>query len=77
MVIQIEEDDDGSGWVKAIDSQGNKGLVPATYIELIEESPRGSAAPQVPMNTKPSLRGSGQYGELTQPSVVMSVRVND
>ena len=59
MIVQVVEDDDGSGWVKVADSKGGKGLVPASYIEIVEE---GSAAPQVPVATKPRKLGSGKYG---------------
>lgn len=32
-VVRVLEEDDGSGWVKVADSDGEKGLVPATYLE--------------------------------------------
>lgn len=31
--MQVLEPDDGSGWVKVADDQGNSGLVPASYLE--------------------------------------------
>jgi uncharacterized protein YgiM (DUF1202 family) len=31
--VRVLEEDDGSGWVKVADSDGEKGLVPATYLE--------------------------------------------
>jgi len=48
--VQVLEPDDGSGWVKAADGQGNSGLVPASY--LAYDSSLSS--------TKPSETGSGQ-----------------
>lgn len=52
--VQVLETDDGSGWVKAADGQGNSGLVPASY--LAYDSSLTSA--------KPSETGSGQRGTL-------------
>lgn len=54
------EDDDGSGWIKVADVKGGKGLVPASYIEMVEEN---AAPPQAPVTTKPKRLGSGKYGE--------------
>jgi hypothetical protein len=34
--LDVLEPDDGSGWVKVSDGQGS-GLVPATYLEIVEE----------------------------------------
>lgn len=40
MTVQILEPDDGSGWAKVQGTDGNSGLVPASYIEeLGTESP--------------------------------------
>lgn len=33
--VDILEADDGSGWVKVVDHQGNSGLVPASYVEIV------------------------------------------
>lgn len=33
MKVRILEPDDGSGWVKVADQDGNSGLVPASYIQ--------------------------------------------
>lgn len=63
MTIQIEEDDDGSGWIKVIDPQGKKGLIPASYVEVIEDNHGSRGAPKVPISTKPNIRGSGQIGK--------------
>ncbi|PAV17054.1 Bzz1-Myo3 5p-Bee1p-Vrp1p actin assembly complex component [Pyrrhoderma noxium] len=60
MTIQIEEDDDGSGWIKVIDPQGKKGLIPASYVEVIEDNHGSRDAPKIPISTKPNIRGSGQ-----------------
>jgi len=38
MLVHIYEEEDGSGWVKVADASGvNKGLVPASYIEVAEQ----------------------------------------
>ncbi|KAI3616200.1 hypothetical protein WG66_014005 [Moniliophthora roreri] len=54
--VSVLEPDDGSGWVKVADGRGAKGLVPASYLELEEEtesSPTVSAA----------QLGTGRYGK--------------
>jgi uncharacterized protein YgiM (DUF1202 family) len=33
MNVRILEPDDGSGWVKVADQDGNSGLIPASYIQ--------------------------------------------
>ncbi|OCB88259.1 hypothetical protein A7U60_g4665 [Sanghuangporus baumii] len=58
MTVQVAEDDDGSGWVKVADTKGGKGLVPASYIEVIEGN---VVPPPVPVTTKPKQQGSGKY----------------
>lgn len=36
MNVRILEPDDGSGWVKVADQDGNIGLVPASYIQTAQ-----------------------------------------
>lgn len=60
-MVQVLEEDDGSGWVKVADDRGGKGLVPASYVEVVDEEP---APPPVPTTSRPG-RGSGQYGKWT------------
>ena len=36
MKVRILEPDDGSGWVKVADQDGNSGLVPASYIQTAQ-----------------------------------------
>jgi len=36
MNVRILEPDDGSGWVKVADQDGNSGLVPASYIQTAQ-----------------------------------------
>ncbi|CAA7269111.1 unnamed protein product [Cyclocybe aegerita] len=33
--VHVLEPDDGSGWVKVVDKDGNSGLVPASYLEIL------------------------------------------
>ena len=54
MNVRILEPDDGSGWVKVADQDGNSGLVPASYIQMAQD---GSP------DTKKQL-GSGERGML-------------
>jgi uncharacterized protein YgiM (DUF1202 family) len=34
--VRVLEADDGSGWVKVIDLHGDSGLVPASYLEMLD-----------------------------------------
>lgn len=36
MNVRILETDDGSGWVKVADQDGNSGLIPASYIQTAQ-----------------------------------------
>jgi hypothetical protein len=54
--VRVIEEDDGSGWVKVVDEDGDRGLVPASYIESVDVTQ--AASPGI----EPSL-GSGQFGE--------------
>lgn len=54
MAVQVVESDDGSGWVKVLDSRGRSGLVPASYIDNDDNQPsEGGSAGQ----------GTGQRGQ--------------
>ena len=53
--VKVLEEDDGSGWIKVANSTGGKGLVPASYVEVI--SAEGSKSDVTP-------RTSAQYGAL-------------
>lgn len=64
-VVGVVEDDDGSGWIKVRNDQGEKGLVPATYVEPIG----ASTSPVIDTTSKPKQKagapsnlGSGVYG---------------
>ncbi|RPD62761.1 hypothetical protein L226DRAFT_532256 [Lentinus tigrinus ALCF2SS1-7] len=46
--VHVLEEDDGSGWVKVADDSGGKGLVPASYVELLDGG-------QTPRSSTPSL----------------------
>ncbi|KAG1765917.1 hypothetical protein EDD22DRAFT_1013394 [Suillus occidentalis] len=56
-VVRVLEEDDGSGWVKVADSDGEKGLVPATYLE--------DAGTSSFEKSEPSQQASGIYGMST------------
>ncbi|TFK86863.1 hypothetical protein K466DRAFT_663436 [Polyporus arcularius HHB13444] len=47
-IVHVLEEDDGSGWVKVADDTGGKGLVPASYVELLDGA-------QTPRSNTPSL----------------------
>ncbi|KAJ3547629.1 hypothetical protein NMY22_g1574 [Coprinellus aureogranulatus] len=61
-VVQIVEEDDGSGWVKVLNEQGQSGLVPATYLEEVEESTAPVSMPVPTRAPAPVSRtqGSGE-----------------
>jgi formin-binding protein 1 len=44
MKVRILEPDDGSGWVKVADQDGNSGLVPASYIQTAHWQPEDGRA---------------------------------
>ena len=56
--VKVLEEDDGSGWVKVANSSGGKGLVPASYVEVVGLGEKGS-------NVTP--RASGQFGGSIYP----------
>jgi formin-binding protein 1 len=60
--VRVVEEDDGSGWVKVVDKDGGRGLVPASYIESADGS-------QAPKSGAGHPLGSGQFGEWSPPPV--------
>jgi hypothetical protein len=56
--VRVIEEDDGSGWVKVVDEEGGRGLVPASYVEVAD--PTQSTGPDIasPLGTE-----SGQFGK--------------
>ncbi|OJA09334.1 hypothetical protein AZE42_05467 [Rhizopogon vesiculosus] len=44
-LVHVLEEDDGSGWVKVVDPDGNEGLVPATYLDDASEGPIETSEP--------------------------------
>ena len=63
--VHVLEEDDGSGWVKVADDSGGKGLVPASYIELLDGG-------QTPRSSTPSLshqQTAQDYGKIGVPPV--------
>ncbi|KAH8104793.1 hypothetical protein BXZ70DRAFT_1005298 [Cristinia sonorae] len=67
-IVQVLEEDDGSGWIKVADEEGGNGLVPASYIEVIADEPipvqRPSSAPGINRASKPQPGLSKKYGNL-------------
>lgn len=57
--FQIIEEDDGTGWVKVRNNDGLKGLVPATYIELVSET---NGADKAAFSSSSLPLKSGQFG---------------
>ncbi|GJE88388.1 hypothetical protein PsYK624_044710 [Phanerochaete sordida] len=56
-VVRVVEEDDGSGWVKVLDDEGAKGLVPASYLEPVEAAAAPAAAPA----QAHAVQGSGRF----------------
>ncbi|KAF8488671.1 hypothetical protein F5888DRAFT_1796322 [Russula emetica] len=52
--VHVIEEDDGSGWVKVLDEDGGRGLVPASYIESADVT-------QAPSPGTGPFLGSGQF----------------
>jgi len=54
--VRVIEEDDGSGWIKVVDEEGGRGLVPASYIEVADATQ--STGPDIasPLGTE-----SGQF----------------
>jgi len=44
-LVHVLEEDDGSGWVKVVDPDGNEGLVPATYLDDASGGPIETSEP--------------------------------
>jgi len=57
--VQVLEDDDGTGWVKVADEHGNRGLLPASYIEIVHDN-ETQPPNTVQQNPAQSL-GSGMF----------------
>jgi hypothetical protein len=55
--VRVIEEDDGSGWIKVVDEEGGRGLVPASYIEVADATPTG------PDIASPLGSESSQFGE--------------
>jgi hypothetical protein len=68
-VVHVLEEDDGSGWVKAADPDGNQGLVPATYLNGASGGPFESIEPF----EQKIQQASGVYGTSTAYCMVRSV----
>lgn len=60
-IVHVLEQDDGSGWVKVADESGGKGLVPASYVEIV--SPAGQRSPTAEIRkTEIRKKSSVTYG---------------
>jgi len=56
--VRVIEEDDGSGWVKVVDEDGDRGLVPASYVEPADATPATSPGIRSPLDSE-----SSQFGE--------------
>lgn len=56
--VYVVEDDDGSGWIKVVNDRGEKGLVPASYVEFAEATKTSLFGP---IQFHPR-QDSGRYG---------------
>ncbi|KAI0081551.1 hypothetical protein K474DRAFT_1681918 [Panus rudis PR-1116 ss-1] len=59
--VQVLEEDDGSGWVKVESKMKGKGLVPASYVELIDDHESHVHEANVPAHGASATQGSGKY----------------
>lgn len=69
--MTILEEDDGSGWVKVADGKGGRGLVPASYVEIVGSSPTTPQASTLRSGT------SGKTGQDSIASTYSRVQVAD
>ena len=60
-VVQVLEEDDGSGWVKVLNEHGQSGLVPATYLEEEKAAPGSMPVPARAAVSR--TQGSGEKGQ--------------
>lgn len=65
--MELLEEDDGSGWVKIADSEGGKGLVPASYVELSEGGTEGGDTETILTPISAPSQGCGTYGKSAKP----------
>ncbi|KZV73725.1 hypothetical protein PENSPDRAFT_732757 [Peniophora sp. CONT] len=62
VIVTILEEDDGSGWVKVADDKGGRGLVPASYVEVVGSSPTTPQASTIKSGpTGKTVRGLYDY----------------
>ncbi|TBU61870.1 hypothetical protein BD310DRAFT_872749 [Dichomitus squalens] len=54
-IVHVLEEDDGSGWVKVADDSGGKGLVPASYIEVLDGAQTASRVTPFLSHSQPNV----------------------
>lgn len=61
--MRVIEEDDGSGWVKVVDEDGGRGLVPASYVESADATQTPGPGPDIgsPPGTGQFVRGLYDY----------------
>ena len=57
--MEVLEEDDGSGWVKVADEAGGKGLVPASYISVLDSASQAGVGESHGAGVK-----AGDYGKV-------------
>ena len=72
--MAILEEDDGSGWVKVADSKGGRGLVPASYVEIVGSSHTTPQASTVKSETSRKTGSNSTLTPLERPIYLFSVR---
>jgi len=70
-MVQVLEEDDGSGWIKVVDDSGGKGLVPASYVEVVETEEK---VPEVASRASAQcVRGLHNYQATDQDEINVEV----
>lgn len=59
--LTVVTEDTGNGWTKVSNNQGNTGIVPTTYIDIIPASSSNGAAPP-PLSRRPDSTSEGPSG---------------
>jgi hypothetical protein len=69
--VKVLEEDDGSGWIKILNSSTDKsGLVPSSYLRLdADEDSEEELEPDlaIPVPVTSHVQRSGRFGEYQEP----------
>ncbi|KAF4590654.1 hypothetical protein EYR40_009250 [Pleurotus pulmonarius] len=73
LLVHVLEPDDGSGWVKVANANGQSGLVPASYIEAIDDEPQPPPV-TLPPRSSPKKYVRAIYAYVAQGADEISIK---